>query len=147
MLAIKDVDATAELYTAKIISTLVGVFFMLLGIYWILVYWWSRHGNNGPNAHRDFSPLAILWWLLSLYFTGVFFSLLTEAIDKRDHDYLGRNCSGQIDNRSVSCYNWIVPSALSCMAAFELVYLLIFFCLTAKRCVDKYRRRNLQQIL
>lgn len=141
--AIEENNSNPELHTAKIISMLVGVFFISLGIYWIVVYCWSRRAD----VHRhDFSPLALLWWLLSLYFTGLFFSLLTETIDKRIYkgDYLDKNCFGNDRINNVSCYNWIVPSALSSMVLLELVYVVIFCCVTAKRCLDRWREDYVQ---
>ena len=138
-----------ELRISKIISSLTGTFFIFLGFYWILVYWWVGRTDAPRHPHHDFSPLAFIWWLLSLYFTGIFLSLLTETLDQHLHNntfqfYNNVTCNTtDPKGNSNYCYDYDVLLALISMGSFLLIYLLIFVVLTLK----KYFKRRWDQYM
>lgn len=70
---------------AKAMTMLAGIFFILLGLYWLLVLWWSRECTDPlPLRYRNFTCMALLWWTLCMYFFGVVAALTVEVYEKSD---------------------------------------------------------------
>lgn len=113
----------AELSRVKIITILVGLFLMLLEVYWIVLYWWSKSPSNVPLHQRDFSALGFCWWLLSLYFITVLLFLLDEILRKYGILF------GSNSNSSDSADVFMIKTAFVCMVIY-LYYCFIIFLVT-----------------
>ncbi len=70
---------------AKIFTILAGLFYIFIVLYWLLLYRWSRCSRTTKPTHqRSFSTMALLWWLLSMYFCGVTVALATQIYQHSD---------------------------------------------------------------
>lgn len=136
-----------NLLHAKIATMLAGIFFVLLGLYWVTVFWWSRSIHNHVPLHkRDFSPCEFLWWLLSLFFIGVLSSLATQ-VQEHHNEIFNDSRSGSGGGMSISesnddgleANNWIILVALFSMVLFWLIYATIFAIVTIKDFISRYR--------
>lgn len=132
-----------EVIPAKALTMLSGVFFVLLGLFWLLVLWWSRPTRTPlPSHFRNFSVIALLWWTLCLYFMGVATALATEVYEQSDLIATLGNATSKNDyyrSMSVECEggdtlevpNNMVPLwALGSMAFLWLLYICIFIAAT-----------------
>lgn len=117
---------------------LAGTFFILLGLYWLYVMWWSRPGRADalPLPLRSFSTIALLWWTLCAYFFGIAAALATEVYENRrliatlenatneDHPSMSVWCGGgdylEVPNNMVPLW------ALISMALLWVMYLGVF---------------------
>lgn len=108
-----------------IASILCGSYFIFLGFYWMIVFWWSR-ATMGRSTTITFSFLTTLWIVLCLYFIGVTSSLITELYHHhcpflfkvlQPHN----NCSG-----NNTMFENIPFFSLSSMVILWLVYVAIF---------------------
>lgn len=82
---------------------------MLLDVYWIMLYWWSRATRSHLQlSKRDFSSVGFFWWLLVLYFVAVLTFLLSEvsrkynvifggAVSTSDSSTNGHGGDGKVD--------------------------------------------------
>ena len=125
--------ANAELFAAKIATILSGLFFILLEVYWLMLFWWSRPARSSssevPFRSRDFTPFGLMWWLLSMYFVAVLTSLLTEVI-RHFHAVFGSSDTDLLP----------VKAAFVCMLVCLYVYVAIFLIIKLERCVsDKWK--------
>ena len=67
-----------------IISALVGLFFILLGIFWALVFWWSKISNKASKL-ISFSLIVTLWFILCFFSVAIASALTTLIVVKHDH--------------------------------------------------------------
>lgn len=105
-----------------------GVFFILIGFYWILVFWWTRISDNA-SQRVSFSVLTIIWFVLAMFFVGVTAALATEVYE---HSQVIANFTSDLPCKEESMdtlpyhYNIIPLLALSSMILVWLVYLCLF---------------------
>ena len=123
---------------------LAGLFFVLLGLYWLLVLWWSRPMRSSLPLHlRNFSTMALLWWVLCMYFVGVASALAVQVIECGDlimapgsegdgNVTLQGGIAVQCDNGDLlEVPNNMVPLwALCSMGVLWLIYILVFIVAT-----------------
>ena len=124
----ENLEKDHKLFATKIATILSGLFFLLLEGYWLIVFWWSRPSRSGgtPLSQRDFSPLGLVWWLLSLYFVAVFTSLLTEVLRNFDAIF------GSDDTDMLP-----VKAAFVCMSVCLYAYASIFLIMKLESCVAR----------
>ena len=72
-----------RLYPTYILMALVGIFFILLGFYWILVFWWSKINRMSSNA-VSFSVVVTLWFVLCLLSVAITSALTTQIVQYRN---------------------------------------------------------------
>ena len=77
----KYIKLEAKLLYLNVITILSGVFFLLLGVYWSLLFWWTKN-HSTPPIKRNFSTFVSFYWILSLYFAAVMSLLTCEVIRK-----------------------------------------------------------------
>jgi len=132
---------------AKILTMLAGGFFVFLGLYWLLMLWWSRPLRTTLPLHqRNFSSLAFLWWVLCMYFVGVASALATQVLEYSDlimtlgskntgNFYVNGSYSGAVVDcgygKVLEVPNNMAPLwALCSMGLLWLIYVLVFLVAT-----------------
>lgn len=137
--------------SARILTLLSGVFFVLLAAYWLVLFWWNKFYKAGRMEahHKDFTPMAALFWLLTVFYTAVLTALTVEVIQNRDIILsLGRSkqdnfvdCGSNLspdhsDSDVIHVPNNLMPAvALLILLALLLVYSCILAVLTVLSCV------------
>lgn len=140
-----------ELLGAKIATVLSGLFFILLELYWVTLFWWSRPARSHlPLRKRDFTPLGFLWWLLSLYFIAITISLTTEVVRKFDVIFGSRSepvpdtgsRSETVETRSETVGDtWMIKAAFVSMLVCLYGYVALFLIMKLEDVVaDKWKR-------
>ena len=80
------------------ITIVAGIYFILLFLYWMLAFWWSKI-SVGSSKNISFSLLTILWFFHSMLLVATLSSLAiaiyerTELIIKLDIDTNSTECS------------------------------------------------------
>lgn len=64
------------------LTIVAGVYFILLFLYWLLVFWWSKI-SIGASKNISFSLLTILWFFQSMLFVATASSLAIEIFEKQ----------------------------------------------------------------
>lgn len=74
-----------DILAAKVFTIMTGALFISLGLYWLLLYWWANGKASTQQTHnRNFSTMALLWWLLSVYCSVVTTALSLEVYRHSD---------------------------------------------------------------
>ena len=147
----------AEILPAKIHTILAGVLYILMGLYYLLLLWWSKCTKLTKDSHyRDFSAMALCWWLLSMYFSAVTTGLSMEVYNQRHLIFIDRNVmraeymdcdpvTGSVDWNTE--YYLYVPTNMVPMWALGSLILLIpvYSCVFLFNAITLYRTsRNLR---
>ncbi len=70
---------------ARILSFFGGIFFLLLGAYWVALLCWHKLYKSHTEAHhKNFAPMASLFWLLTIIFTVITTALVAEILHNID---------------------------------------------------------------
>ncbi len=124
-----------QLFVARILCVVVGGFFIVVFLYWFLLLMWYMFLRDSHFC--DFSCLALVWWLLSFVFSGLFFSLLTETLDSsrklKLKAYFQYECM-TVNNTQGPCFLFVVPYGLILMSLFQLVYFILFLKILVSKC-------------
>ena len=120
------------------LAMLGGVFFILVGLYWILVCWWVKASGGRASKKVSFSFLTALWFILALLLVGTAAALATEVFEHR-HTLASWNkdtpCNGTNDDnfepddvpKVPYHYNIIPVLALASMVILWVVHVCVFF--------------------
>lgn len=86
----------AEVLPAKTYTILAGFLYLMLGVYWMALLWWSKCTKPVKDTHfRSFSGMAFFWWLLCMYYCVVTTALAMEVYAHRDIIFSTGNSEGQ----------------------------------------------------
>lgn len=110
---------------------------MLLYVYWIVLYWWSRLRRcNTPLRQRDFSVLGFCWWFLSLYFVMMLVFLLDEILRKYSI-FFGSNATAKDKPDSDEDADvFMIKAALICMILYLYFCTVVFLVMKLERIVS-----------
>ncbi len=103
-----------------------GGFFILLGLYWMLVYWQIKVLRNASRK-----MLMVLWFILAMVFVGTVVFLAVETYETKDFlIHKNRdNCSSQAKNGDYYFphhYQVLPLLTLGSMILLGLVYVCVF---------------------
>lgn len=123
-------DGCEKMVAPFVLAMLAGIFFILVGFYWISVFWWVKVSGSA-SKRVSFSFLTALWFILALLFVGIAAALATEVFEyrrilasfKKD-----RPCDDDMPNVPKVPYHFnIIPLlALASMVVLWVVHVCVF---------------------
>ncbi len=101
---------------AKVLLFLAGLFFICVGLYWPVVYRWSK---SSSRSSVTFSVIITIWFILLMYFIAIGSALSTVVLEK-------------ITTMSIDSHlNFI---SIACPASMALLWLIYAFIFIANMC-------------
>ena len=69
--------------TIFILLVFIGLFFILLGLFWALVFWWSKISKKASKIVR-FPLIVTLWFVLCFYSVAITSALFTITVKQHE---------------------------------------------------------------
>ncbi len=140
-----------DVFRAKVISFIVGVFFIVMFFYWFLIFscTFLKGCPRLPTEYNNFL-FYIIWLLLFLTMIALLFTLLTQLLDdNKNLKYYftcGKNTNTTTTESPTSsedyCLNFIVIWALTAIIMYAICHLVAFIFIATKTIMGYYRRQQ-----
>lgn len=140
-----------DLLPDKIISCIVGIYFVFIFLFWILVSSCTfARGCPSPPSNYNYYFLSVIWFLLLVFGTGLVFALLMHVVDNKESIEYYFTCERRdstLENNPNSRYNhcvdYVVLWALIAIIMY-LLYCISVFCLIVMKTIIRFLRHCTQ---